>query len=102
MRDNTQLEKIFEGMSGDDKHIPPPQTKETPAPAATPSDDNPLYVEYQGEMSGEREFKMPDGGKYQYVWAIYPGGKKDVGVYSFRGDIVYGYKAFRKMHGIDK
>ena len=59
----------------------------------------PLYVEYYKEMSGEEPFEM-GGNKYQYVWAKYPTGKKDIGVYAFGQDLVYSYDSFRKMHGL--
>lgn len=38
--------------------------------------------------------------KYEYVNAKYPNGKIDIGVYSYAGDIVYSYNAFRKRMGI--
>ena len=61
--------------------------------------ESPLYVEYYKEMSGEEPFEM-GGNKYQYVWAKYPTGKKDIGVYAFGQDLVYSYDTFRKMHNL--
>ena len=70
--------------------------------AGTEEDKNPLYVEYDSQRSGEEPFMMSDGKKYEYVNAIYPGQKKDIGVYSFAGDMVYSYDAFRKMFNINE
>jgi hypothetical protein len=61
--------------------------------------NNPLYVEYVADRRGEEPFMMGDK-KYQFVTAKYPNGKKDIGVYAFAGDIVYGYQAFRQMHNL--
>ena len=63
-----------------------------------PSEDA-FYVEYLKEMPGEKPF-MLHGEKFQYVKAKYPDGKEDIGVYAFRGDLVYGYKAFRKRYNL--
>lgn len=60
---------------------------------------DPLYVEYVGQMTGEKPFMMGDK-KFEYVWAKYPNGKKDIGVYAFAGDVVYSYNAFREMYNI--
>ena len=64
-------------------------------PAHRPK-ESPLYVKYLSLMRGEVPFMM-QGTKYEYVWAEYPGGIKDIGVYSYAGDLVYSYDAFRKM-----
>jgi hypothetical protein len=40
---------------------------------------------------------MMQGTKYEYVWAEYPGGIKDIGVYSYANDLVYSYDSFRQM-----
>jgi len=63
---------------------------------AIPDEDpnDPLYVEYLSDRQGEDPFMM-NGTKWQYVNAKYPNGKKDLGVYSFAEDMVYGYNAFR-------
>jgi len=61
--------------------------------------EEPLYVEYHSQMTGEVPFMM-GGKKYEYVWAKYPNGKRDIGVYSFAGDVVYDYEAFRKMYNL--
>lgn len=61
-----------------------------------------MYVEYVREYPSEEDF-MHKGKKYQYCWAKYPNGKVDLGVYSYSGDITYGYKWFRKtMLGINE
>jgi hypothetical protein len=65
----------------------------------TEDPNNPLYVEYISERPGEEPFMMGDQ-KFQFVNAKYPNGKKDIGVYAFSGDIVYGYQAFRQMHNL--
>ena len=54
-----------------------------------------MYVEYLKDMQGEEPF-MAGGKKYQYVWAKYPDGKKDVGVYAYQGDVTYSNDYFRK------
>jgi len=50
--------------------------------------DGSEVVEYAGEMKGEKPFKFGDV-VYQYVWANYPDGKKDIGIYVKSQDIVY-------------
>jgi len=62
-------------------------------------DADALYVQYDSERQGEEPFMM-NGQKFQYVNAIYPSGKKDIGVYAFAGDMVYGYEAFRQRMGL--
>ena len=69
-------------------------------PAHRPK-ETPLYVKYLSLMSGEVPFMM-QGTKYEYVWAEYPGGIKDIGVYSYAGDLVYSYDSFRKMMNLDQ
>ena len=64
-------------------------------PAHRPK-ESPLYVKYLSLMRGEEPFMM-QGTKYEYVWAEYPGGIKDIGVYSYAGDLVYSYDSFRQM-----
>lgn len=61
----------------------------------------PLYVEYLSQMSNETPFEK-GGKKWEFVWAKYPDGKRDIGVYSFSEDLVYAYQPWRKMVGIDK
>jgi hypothetical protein len=51
-------------------------------------------------MSGEEPFIL-NGKKYEYVWAVYSSGKRDIGVYSFEGDVTIGYFAFRELHNIN-
>lgn len=63
------------------------------------TEEDPLYVEYHSQRQGEQPFMMGDT-KYEYVNAKYPNGKIDIGVYSYAGDIVYSYEAFRKRMGI--
>ena len=52
-------------------------------------------VQYDSERSGEVPFDI-NGQKWQYVNAIYPDGKKDIGVYRFGHDLVYSYDWFKK------
>lgn len=61
----------------------------------------PLYVEYLSQMSNETPFEK-GGKKWEFVWAKYPDGRRDIGVYSFSEDLVYAYQPWRKMVGIDK
>ena len=69
-------------------------------PAHRPK-ESPLYVKYLSLMKGEEPFMM-QGTKYEYVWAEYPGGIKDIGVYSYANDLVYSYDSFRKMMNLDR
>jgi hypothetical protein len=58
-----------------------------------------MYVGYLKDYGTEQPFTIntQDGPKkFQYVWAEYPNGKHDIAVYSFSGDVTYGYKWFRK------
>jgi hypothetical protein len=64
-------------------------------------ENNAPYVQYYKDMSGEEPFMLGNN-KYQYVWAIYPSGKKDIGVYAFGQDLVYDYQVFRQMHNINE
>jgi hypothetical protein len=64
-------------------------------PASRPK-ESPLYVKYLSLKSDEEPFMM-QGTKYEYVWAEYPGGIKDIGVYSYANDLVYSYDSFRQM-----
>jgi hypothetical protein len=60
------------------------------------------YVEYYKEYTDETPF-MRGNNKYNYVWAKYPDGKIDIGVYDFSKDLVYDYKWFRRyVLGIDE
>jgi hypothetical protein len=74
--------------------------REKKNPARRPK-ESPLYVKYLSLMSGEEPFMM-QGTKYEYVWAEYPGGVKDIGVYSYANDLVYSYDSFRKMMNLDR
>ena len=69
-------------------------------PARRPK-ESPLYVKYLSLKSDEEPFMM-QGTKYQYVWAEYPGGIKDIGVYSYANDLVYSYDSFRSMMNLDR
>ena len=69
-------------------------------PARRPK-ETPLYVKYLSLKSNEEPFMM-QGTKYQYVWAEYPGGIKDIGVYSYANDLVYSYDSFRSMMNLDR
>lgn len=50
-------------------------------------------VQYDGEIDGETEFTINDV-RWKYVWAKYPDGKRDIGVYRFGHDLVYDYDWF--------
>lgn len=50
-------------------------------------------VQFHSERSGEEPF-MLNGIKWQYVNAIYPDGKKDIGVYRFDQDLAYDFQWF--------
>jgi hypothetical protein len=54
-----------------------------------------IYVQYHSDMRDEDPF-MLHGEKWQFVNAIYPDGKKDIGVYRYAGDMVYSYEWFRR------
>jgi len=54
-----------------------------------------MYVEFSEDLKGEPVFNL-EGKKFKYVWAKYPDGSKDIGVYSFDEDLVYNFKWFRK------
>ena len=69
-------------------------------PARRPK-ESPLYVKYLSLKSDEEPFMM-QGAKYEYVWAEYPGGIKDIGVYSYANDLVYSYDSFRSMMNLDR
>jgi hypothetical protein len=59
------------------------------------------YVEYYKDMGGEEPFEL-NGKKFQYVWAIYPNGKKDIGVYAFGEDRAYAYNVFASRYNINE
>lgn len=62
-----------------------------------------LYVEYIGPYGQEKPFtlKTPNGQeKFEYCKGKYPDGKRDIAVYAYRGDLCYGYNAFKKMHNL--
>jgi|DEB19_MinimDraft_2_1074335.scaffolds.fasta_scaffold06118_2 hypothetical protein len=50
-------------------------------------------VQFDTEIPSETEFEI-DGVRWKYVWAIYPDGKRDIGVYRIGHDLVYGYDWF--------
>jgi len=64
-------------------------------PNGTEGNDDEYIVQYDSDRTGEDPFEL-NGVKWQYVNAIYPGGKRDIGVYRFGNDLVYGYKWFRE------
>lgn len=62
-----------------------------------------LYVQYVGPYGQEKPFTLrtPNGQeKFEYCMGRYPDGRKDIAVYAYRGDICYGYSAFKKMHNL--
>lgn len=54
-----------------------------------------MTVEYDSDRSGEEPFNL-GGIKWQFVNAIYPDGKRDIGVYRFDHDLVYDYEWWRE------
>lgn len=56
-------------------------------------------VEYVGERMGEEPFLL-GGKKYQFVTALYPNGKKDIGVYIFGIDMVVDYEWWMRQNFI--
>ena len=70
-------------------------------PRRNPVSRDDIYVEYLRPMQGEVPFIMDDS-KYEYVWAKYSDGRTDIGVYSTRGDITYGYEAFNRMMNLPR
>jgi hypothetical protein len=54
-----------------------------------------MYVEYLSDMKDEKPFTV-HGDKYEYVWARYSDGTRDIGVYKFAGDYTVSYEWFRK------
>ena len=66
-------------------------------------DEEAEYVEYLGPYPDEEPFMLrtPSGDeKFEYCYAKYPSGRKDIGVYAYRGDVCYGYQYFRKAHNL--
>lgn len=61
--------------------------------------NNPLYVEYEKPMTGEIPFNM-NGEKFEFCWGKYPNGKLDIAVYATRGDMCYGYQAWKKRYNV--
>ena len=59
-----------------------------------------MYVEYLHPLPGENRFTM-GGTDFVYVWAQYPDGRRDIGVYAFSGDVTYGYRWFRTYYNLD-
>jgi hypothetical protein len=74
-------------------------SKQSNLPQGNNLAEDPLYVEYHSQRQGEVPFMM-GGTKYEYVNAKYPDGKIDIGVYSFAGDVVYSYNAFKQRNNI--
>lgn len=90
LTDPSGFEKLFESLNEEFE----PKNLET-LPTDTEGSDDEYIVQYDSERSGEDPFVLNDV-KWQYVNAIYPGGKRDIGVYRFGHDLVYGYEWFRK------
>ena len=68
--------------------------------AMTTNQTDELYVEYLSPASCEEEF-MQGGTKWIFCWAKYSNGKRDLGVYSFAGDVVYAYQAWREKFNLN-
>lgn len=58
------------------------------------NEEPPMFVEYLSDIKNETPFKLGDS-KWEYVWAKYPNNKKNIGVYRFEHDLVYGYEWFK-------
>lgn len=54
-----------------------------------------IYVEYMSDLEGNPTFNLK-GDRFKYVWAKYPDGKENVGVYSEDEDVTYNIHWFRK------
>ena len=63
-------------------------------PNTNESIDSSGVVEYEQDYESEKPFEV-DGVKWKYVWAIYPDGKRDIGVYRFDQDVVYSLDWFK-------
>lgn len=55
--------------------------------------DGSKVVQYDSQINGEEPFTI-NGVKWEYVNAIYPNGRKDIGVYRFDHDMTYDYNWF--------
>lgn len=88
--------KLFENINGNTFKLASVKEEQE-------SDQDVLYVEYVRDMPSEKPFtlKTPNGTeKFEFVIAKYPSGKEDIAVYAYRGDLVYGYGAFRKRYNL--
>lgn len=52
------------------------------------------FVEYVRPATGEEPF-IVRGTKWQFAWCRYGNGRIDLGVYSFAGDVCFGYAAWK-------
>jgi len=75
------------------------QKPASPKPQGESSRES-MYVEYLHPLPGENRFTM-GGTDFVYVWAKYPDGRRDIGVYAFSGDVTYGYGWFRTYYNLD-
>lgn len=57
------------------------------------SENTHATVEFLEDKPGEERFRIGDT-EWIYVWAKYPDGRRDVGVYRFGQDLVYDYEWF--------
>lgn len=59
-----------------------------------------LFVEYVRPASGEEPFNMR-GTKWQFCWCRYANGRIDMGIYSFAGDVCFGYWAWQNQFNLN-
>jgi len=87
--DKDDIKTVKPELEKDDKLIVTGSKK-----GITENDEMFKAVEYHDEIKGEPIFKL-NGEPWKYVWAIYPDGRKDIGVLKINSDIVYDYEWFR-------
>jgi len=61
---------------------------------------NELFVTYLKPATDEEIFTL-NGTRWQFCWCKYSNGRTDLGVYSFSGDVCYGYSVWRGMHNLN-
>ena len=89
LTDPSGFEKLFESLNEEFE----PKNPEGLADNTNEKEED-YIVQYDSDRTGEDPFEL-NGIKWQFVNAIYPDGKRDIGVYRFGHDLVYGYEWFR-------